>query len=68
MNLEQLARALHSLDSQAAETVEKAVKRIAELEEALQAYGIHDIGCRYGEVSPDAVCTCGLEARINGNA
>ena len=65
MNLEQLARSLHSLDSQAAETVEKAVKRIDELELALIAYGMHRVGC-YGDMRPDAVCTCGLERAING--
>ena len=53
--------------------LQTAVKRIAELEHALIEYGFHDIGCRWlsrlvphGDVSPDAVCTCGLERAING--
>jgi len=40
--------------------------RIESLEAALLRYGQHEQGCRHGETTPDAVCTCGLEAAIDG--
>ena len=49
------------------ESYEGQARRIKELETALFEYGMHHVGCRYGEVAPNAVCTCGLERAINGD-
>lgn len=45
---------------------ERQADRIEQLETALFRYGQHEPDCRYAELRPDAECTCGLEAAING--